>query len=48
MKIILKKIGDFGTNKITINTDNRTGTPSYMAFEIISGKAYNNKIDIFC
>jgi len=47
----LIKIGDFGISK-QVNSNNKyatttIGTNNYMAPEIISGKKYNNKVDIW-
>ena len=41
------KIADFGLSKQAEFTDTRVGTPFYMAPEILNGKRYNNKIDIW-
>ena len=45
------KIGDFGVSKIITKSDNYANTQigkyNYLAPEILTGKGYNNKIDIY-
>ena len=41
------KIGDFGISKKAPNTLTQIGTNFYIAPEIMQGKKYNNKVDIY-